>query len=312
MEIVEVTSEEYQSGIPNPYYVFASAAFNELNAEKCEQVHYLLCKDKKVRLGIIGGVKEGSFYAPFSAPFGGFVYSKNDIKIQLIDEAITLLLQWLEDQGLRSIQMTLPPSIYHESFIAKLTNSLYRNKFTIEKTDLNYAFNLKNFDDHYSTNLWRNARKNLGIALSNDLVFKHGKTIEEKELAYGIIVKNREERGFPLRMTWQQIKETLVVIKADFFLIYNDVQEKIASAMVFHINPKIVQVVYWGDLPDYSHLKTMNFLSYKIFEFYKKTPFEIVDIGPSTENSIPNVGLCEFKESIGCDISTKLTFSKQI
>ena len=312
MEIVEVTSGEYQLGMPYPYHVFASAAFNDLNAHKCESVHYLLFKDKKVRLGIIGGVKDGTFYTPFSAPFGGFVYGKNDIKIQLIDEAITLLHQWLKDKGLRSIQMTLPPFIYEESFISKLTNSLFRNNFTIEKTDLNYAFNLHNFDTHYTTNLWRNARKNLGIALNNNLAFKPCKTMEEKELAYGIIVKNREKRGFPLRMSWQQIKETLVVIKADFFLVYNEVQETIASAMVFQINPKIVQVVYWGDLPEYSHLKTMNFLSYKIFEFYKDTNIEIVDIGPSTENSIPNVGLCEFKESIGCDISTKLTFSKQI
>ena len=29
MEIVEVTSREYQSGMAHPYHVFASAAFNE-------------------------------------------------------------------------------------------------------------------------------------------------------------------------------------------------------------------------------------------------------------------------------------------
>jgi len=37
-----------------------------------------------------------------------------------------------------------------------------------------------------------------------------------------------------------------------------------------------------------------------------------IDIGPSTENSIPNYGLCEFKESIGCDISPKYTFYKYL
>ena len=35
-------------------------------------------------------------------------------------------------------------------------------------------------------------------------------------------------------------------------------------------------------------------------------------IGPSTESSIPNYGLCEFKESIGCEINQKFTFSKEI
>ena len=40
--------------------------------------------------------------------------------------------------------------------------------------------------------------------------------------------------------------------------------------------------------------------------------FKNVDIGPSTENSEPNYGLCEFKEGIGCKIVPKYTFSKEI
>jgi lipid II:glycine glycyltransferase (peptidoglycan interpeptide bridge formation enzyme) len=143
-------------------------------------------------------------------------------------------------------------------------------------------------------------------------LFKVCKTQEEEAIAFAIIKKNREVRGFPLRMTWEQIEETIKVIKADFFLLYNDSKETIASAMVFHINSKVVQVVYWGDLPEFSHLKTMNFLSYKIFEYYQDSTVEIIDIGPSTEDSIPNYGLCEFKESIGCDITTKLIVSKTV
>ena len=34
----------------------------------------------------------------------------------------------------------------------------------------------------------------------------------------------------------------------------------------------------------------------------------ILDIGPSTENGIPNYGLCEFKESIGCSVTMKYSF----
>ena len=56
-------------------------------------------------------------------------------------------------------------------------------------------------------------------------------------------------------------------------------------------------------------MRTMNFLAYKVFKFYKHKKFNFVDIGPSTENSIPNNGLSDFKESIGCDIELKLEFS---
>ena len=272
----------------------------------------MIFKDKKVRLGIIAGVKKDILLSPFSAPFGGFVYSKEDVRIQSIDYAIKLLEVWAKKKKLKQIQITLPPSLYHEPFLSKLTNSFFRNNYKIKNIDLNYAFNLNNFNDNYLDIIWRNARKNLKKAQENDFIFRHCESLEDKKKAYATIKLNRELRGFPLKMTWAQIEETIGVIKADFFLLYNSSKVTVASAMVFHINPRIVQVVYWGDLPKFSYLKTMNFLSFKIFEHYKKSAIDIVDIGPSTEDSKPNYGLCEFKESIGCNITTKLTISKVI
>ena len=48
----------------------------------------------------------------------------------------------------------------------------------------------------------------------------------------------------------------------------------------------------------------MNFLAFKLFEYYAE-PKAFLDIGPSTEKGIPNVGLCNFKESIGCNVTPK-------
>ncbi len=311
MEIITVSAREYDQYFKTPYHIFVSGAFNELNADKCEEIFYLLFKDKKVRLGIIAGIKENNLYSPFSAPFGGFSFIKEDIRLQHIELAVDLLNIWSEDKGLKSIQITLPPTFYHRSFISKLINVLYRKYFTILSSDLNYAFDLKNFDGDYMNRIWRNARKNLKRSLDQALKFVLAVTEEEKQLAYHVIKVNRESKGFPLRMTWKQVKKTIEYIPADFFLVSKN-EVIIASAMVFHISDTIVQVVYWGDLPDYSSLKTMNFLSFKIFEYYKTTDIKIIDIGPSTENSIPNYGLCEFKESIGCDIVSKISFAKEL
>ena len=74
MEILEVDSSEYQNLIPAPYHVFGSASFNELNKGKCDEVYYLLFKEGKFRLGLIGGRRGNLFTSPFSAPFGGFAY----------------------------------------------------------------------------------------------------------------------------------------------------------------------------------------------------------------------------------------------
>ena len=52
----------------------------------------------------------------------------------------------------------------------------------------------------------------------------------------------------------------------------------------------------------------MNYLAYRIFEHYYKEGIKILDIGPSTEHGIPNYGLCNFKESIGCSVSSRFIF----
>jgi hypothetical protein len=312
MEIVEAGYQEYSTIMADPYHIFGSAAFNHINEDKAESVHYLLFKDGKYRLGIIGGVRNNHFVSPFSAPFGGFSFLQEDVRISYIDEAVQLLTAWAKAKGLSRINITLPPFIYQESFLSKQINSLYRNDFTIEKTDLNYAYDLRQFNENYPASTWYNARKNLKIALANNFSFRLCETADEKETAYNIIKQNREARGFPLRMTWQQVQLSASLIPADFFLVFNSEALPVAAAVVFHLKPGVVQVIYWGDLPEYAGLKTMNFLSFKVFEYYHQLKLEIIDIGPSTENSIPNYGLCEFKESIGCGISCKFSLSKSI
>ncbi len=310
MEIVAVSEKEYTRIITNPYHIFGSAGFNNVNADKCDSVHYLLFKDSKYRLGIIGGIGNNSFLSPFSAPFGGFSFLQEDVRISYIDEAIILLNKWAKTRELSGIKITLPPTIYQESFLAKQINSLYRNGFHIDKTDLNYAYQLASFTQEYPSSIWYNARKNLKIALANNFSFKKAVLEVEKETTYNIIRQNREARSFPLRMTWQQVQTSAAVIPADFFLVENEAAVAVAAAIVFHVASGIVQVIYWGDLPEYANLKTMNFLSSKVFEHYHQLNLNIIDIGPSTEDSIPNYGLCEFKESIGCSISCKFSFSK--
>ena len=310
MEIVAVDQKEYSRIVINPYHIFCSGGFSHVNADKCDSVHYLLFKDSKYRLGIIGGIRNNAFLSPFSAPFGGFSFLQEDVRVSNIDEALVLLTEWAKTKGLSGLKITLPPTIYQESFLAKQINSLYRSGFSIYKTDLNYAYHLQLFTEDYAASIWYNARKNLKIALTNKFSLKIAASEIEKESAYNIIRQNREARGFPLRMTWQQVQTSAAVMSTDFFLVENEAAITIAAAIVFYVAAGIVQVIYWADLPEYANLKTMNFLSFKLFEHYHQLNLNIIDIGPSTEDSIPNYGLCEFKESIGCSISCKFSFSK--
>lgn len=310
MEVIEVDSKEYAEVFSKPSHVFNSAAFNAFNANKSEQVYYLIFKDTKVRLGIIFGRKENIVYSPFSAPFSGFETVSNDIRLPQIDAALIALNEWAIEKKFDGIKIVPPCFFYAPNFLNKMYNCLIRAGYDLENTDINHQFPTYKIEEAYQENLWYNAKKNLKKALQYGLTFEKIAN-KEGELAYDIIAQNRAQRGFPLRMTWEQLSATMDIIPVDVFLVKKE-QENIASAFVFHVTDTIVYIVYWGDLPQYSEFKTMNFISYHVFKYYKEQGKVFVDIGISTVESIPNPGLCEFKESIGCDSSIKTEFFKKL
>ncbi len=310
MEIIEVTSKEYGDTIKSPYHVFGSADFNNINIGKADAIHYLLFRNEKNRLGIIVGRQGKVLKSPFSAPFGGFSFVFEKLRIQYLEESIDLLSEWASSAGIESIELTLPPLFYNKDFIAKQINCLWRMGYEFSVIDLNYSFDIKLVGDYINDRMWRNARKNLRVSLEAGLNLVIALDQQNKRVAYEIIAQNRNHRGFPLRMTLEEVRETSELIPADFFIVENCNKLPIASAIVFHISDKIIRVIYWGDLFGYSDLKPMNFLSFKLYEYYKTFDKEYIDIGHSTEDSIPNYGLCEFKESIGCSVYPRYTMKR--
>jgi len=311
MEIIEVTPKEYDT-VFKKAPCFNKAAFNTLNAGKCDEVYYLFFKDKKVRLGLIAGKQGQVLASPFSAPFGGFSTLESKLQIPYIEEGLDLLEEFCRIRNLGSISITLPPLFYDEAFLTKVTHALYQKKWHLDQLDLNFFFNLDIMGNEDSTSIMTySARKNLKAALRNPFTFSHGQTEEYIEAAYEVIRINREMKGYPLRMTRQQMLETSKVIPVDSFLVHLE-GRLAASAIVYQATEQIPQVVYWGDLAEFTGYRTMNFLTYRLFGHYHEKGFRILDVGTSMLDNLPNYGLCEFKESVGCNILPRCCFMKEI
>lgn len=300
MEIIEVTSKEYQQAFPRPWSVFNSVAFSELNKGKCDDVHYLLFRDSKLRLGMIVGEKENSLHVPFSATYGGFSFN-SVVSCQHYDEACIALKEYAQKLG-KHLYVTLSPPMYDCTDNAKTFSAFMRAGAKIESIEYNQHFELARFE-HYEDILDSKIRNKLRNALSADLTFTNldSKNAGDVARAYEVIRINHAERGNPLRMTLQNVLDTIKIVPADFFVVSDHEGHDVAAAQIFHTTKDIYQIVYWGDVPSFSYLKSMNFLSYKVFEFYyQRGDVKILDIGISTEDGVPNYGLCEFKENIGC------------
>lgn len=304
MEIEELTPNAYSQYFQSTH-IYNTVDFNLLNAQKVEKVFFFSFNDKKRRMGIILGQHGKQLLCPFSAPFGGFSFHKTQ-RISSINLAVEALLKYARKSGL-TIKITLPPLFYNLRQLTETANCLNRYGKLV-CMELNYHFPISTFA-HYEDIMERNAKKNLHHSQDEKFEFLAINSNDHCSMvkAYEVIRRNRNEQGYPLRMTFQDVEKTIQLVHADFFLLKHEGTE-IAAAQVFHVAKDIAQVIYWGDLRDYSALRPMNFFTYKLFEYYYKTGLKILDIGPSTEYGIPNYGLCDFKTSIGCVPTPKFVF----
>lgn len=312
MRIEAVTPEAYQKAIGGAATFFHSVPFHLHNRHKAEDIQFLLFQDGKVRGGIIGDTRSGSFRSPFSAPYGGLEIT-GSVSYERTVELFTALSDHAIAFRLRAIEIALPPLCYTDQATAEQVLAAKQTGWVINYIDHNQHFDLSAYggQDQYIQSLPRSARKHIRRAFNSGLDFKVAEGDEEQALAYQVIAQNRQERGFPLRMTEEEVMSTAVLTQAGFFLVYAD-HRPVAAAIVFEVAAGIVQVIYWGNLEEASGLRPMNYLALRVFDHYHQAGYSLVDIGPSSEAGVPNMGLVGFKESIGCRLSPKFTLSKTI
>ena len=118
-----------------------------------------------------------------------------------------MLLTYAAERSLQ-LAVTLQPMVYDETQLSKWTSVLTR-KMNVRCTDLNYHVDLQRIAD-YEKIIDRSARKNLHHALkeSFNLIKLNSNDHSDVARAYEVIRRNREERGFPLRMTLEQVWQT--------------------------------------------------------------------------------------------------------
>lgn len=305
MTINEISDTEYEQ-LFAPTHVYNGVPFSRLNADKAESVRYLSLADVKTRFGIILGEREGTLCSPFSAPFGSFTM-RHKQHLQKMEEALQLLIDYARNDG-KKIRIALPPLIYDETQLSKWVNVFLRKGFH-QTVDLNYYMKLSQFPG-YMKSIDRRARNHLNHALKESFNLVKLETSKPGDVAkaYDVIRRNRAERGYDLRMSFEQVWQTVSkVVRADFFVLKHE-ENDVAAAQVFHVAEGIAQVIYWGDIRQYSGLRPMNYLSYALQKYYYEAGVNILDIGPSTSVGKPNYGLCEFKENIGCEVVPKYWF----
>lgn len=151
------------------------------------------------------------------------------------------------------------------------------------------------------------ARRCLKKAKSYKLNFSICTDAESVAMAYDVIQKNRIQRGNPLKLSLENLLAVREVTDIDFFIVSHK-NQVIAGAVVYKVADFFGQVIYWGNDIEFNSLNSIHFLAESLFNYYKPC-LDLLDIGPSSLEGEANVGLCRFKESLGCDTTLKLNMT---
>lgn len=304
--LIEIDSKTYGSYFPDNPHPFISDPFIELNKSKTEKVIRLVDDSQRPLIGLIVGLKNGVLLSPFSAPFGGFHFQKENIYISEIDNFVTSLQAYIISNGLVGIEITLPPDIYHFSFNAKIVNSLTRNEFKSKVPEITSWVNLQQFNEVFNQ---KNSSKYYRQALRNELSFNMASNESQKMEIYDIIYHNRLKFGRPIYMTFKDIQDTSNLWPVDFFKVCTIKKTIVASAIFYRNHPEICYGVFWGDNDEGRSLRAIDYIAFNLWSYYKKLGYKFIDLGISTESGNPNEGLLRFKESHESTSSLRYKFS---
>jgi len=290
------TSDEFFNCFNSTLNPFLSNKYISANSFKVEDLLFLTENDDKPSIGIVFGIENNLLVNPFSAPFGGFHYTHENIYISKIEAFVQDLHFFFGIELYTSMRFVIPPSIYGSSFNAKMVNSMVRNGFHLDALELTSFVDLMKFDERFSV---RSSREYYNQAKRNNLNFKKIEIESEKREIIELVRDNRERKERILRMTYEDFLIVENIWQVDYLGVLDEHQQIVAGGIFykFHDN-NIIYIAIWGDSPEGRRLRAMDFLIFESWMFYKNLGVRYIDLGISTEGKgEPNEGLLRFKET---------------
>lgn len=302
LQIREVSLEEWSRLFPAPACIYDSAAFISLNAGKCDRLAILAATQERSCIGIAAGVRAGVLHAPFSAPFGAIETLGAPSPEMRLRFAVALG-NYCRDLGLR-IELTLPPGCYAPEEDALNREVMTEAGFLTIRADLNFHIPL-----HPVPQMIPTARNKASRARREDMRFEEC-PLSGLEEVYATIKRNREMKGFPLRMTACDLEATAPIASTRLFALRRASGEIAAAAIVYRSSPEAYQLIYWGHTDPAPGV--MNLLASELTAALSADPSaDLLDLGPASDCGHLLPGLARFKASLGAIPTVKPTFGRR-
>lgn len=290
--------------------IFYQKQFFDLHFE--DQKTYYLGFANNSPQNIIGSIQlsisDGYARSPVKGTYGGMYLQPNHFSIPIAEESLAQTEAWLLKKKVKHIELLLP-SLEQKEDVHTWVNIFLRNGYTISAFDLNYTIpvNSNPFENIVNRACLKKLKK---IALSTLSI----RELSEPEwnVAVDLIIENRKRKGRCFSMNIESIIAMRKTFKNDFKIVgvFDEIHLR-SAAIYLKINIDTIYVFAWGDDGILSHLTPTTLLAKWLYEYCQLHKFSKLDLGISSDNNMPNIGLVNYKKSLGARASLKLTVRKE-
>lgn len=290
------------------YFLFAESRHLALQSESWNHFYLLRKSNHKVMAQLALHLGDQIARSPVRAPFGSFSFS-GQVQPQVLLDFIQAIERALIEQGIATIRLTEPPSVYR-SRAALLHAILLNQGYRVSRAELSSCIRIDRMAFEDKIEKWE--RRKFKQAKKSGLVFRLLKLDNLREV-YDLILKCREQRKQSLSMTFGELETTAHAFRSRFVLsaAYLN-REMTAASIAILVDERILYNFYSGHLKKYDSLSPVVTLMGGLYAYCAKQNVQLLDLGTSSVDGQLNFSLLDFKLRLGAEPSIKLSFEKRI
>ena len=224
----------------------------------------------------------------------------------VIKKLINKLLLRLK-KNYKDFFLTLPPYFYNQN-LKLITNELLLRGAIIEKREVNNHIICSHKNEFSKGN-----KKKLKKLFKEKFSFRKG-SFDELRSAYDIIKENRSLKSYKVSISFEKLEALVKKFNNKFkiWFVSNQLNKPVASAITIDMIENVRYVFYWGDKLRKDTNSPIVLMAHELIKDNIKNKIPILDLGTSSLNGEINIGLKNFKNSLGALDTNKLTLRYKV
>lgn len=249
----------------------------------------------------------GETVSPWRATFGGIEAAPG-----VPDEALHFFLEhveaWARSRNCTTLRLVQWPAAYAPELAGRIDLVLQNRGYEPLFTEHNQ--HLAVVPEPLETRMHDSARRRWRKARQAGFGFQRWEHPDWAE-AHAFVRAARERKGIPLSMTAPELRRLGETFPADVATFTVRAGSDLAAlGVVIRLNARVLYHFLPADAEQFLAFSPTIFLNAGLHDWAFANGFELLDLGISTKQGVPNEGLLRFKRHLGAEVSAKVTYWK--